>query len=1251
MRCDNSLATQALQDIRPHLTAMTYNKAHILWHNPQCTTGATVNSPLAPYVQVRTWAPTGTTHGDAHDGSPNVVRCAVDAAKPFDCAGVMSPSSYFTERLCFCSPGPPTPPSPPPASPPPLANTLETLATDLESSTTSTTGAVATVTSVQAAVRDEFGRLPKDERDGTGRGMSDRKRNLAQNALNLLSNALGVHKAKGGGGRAGGRSPDDLAMGSALISFTAELAESLTPHVPLSSAPVLFSTESISLMIVSSVSGAVSSMERSAQFDLELSDSGTTQGRHRPRGRISLPRRDNATSNDGSLSLALYEFDVHGNATDSATADYFVGVVSLKQLSAQAASDTAARRRLSEAISSADGVSIGADGATTTTTEPLVISFDATSLPTQGGGNCSSTSLSMISSFLTSAGDGQCLGGVCCENKCKCAPGYYGPYCEVRVDCGQWNASQSGWATDSCSLTSEVAASYTVNERVPGTDFTWANCSCAGVSEGDFTLTMFGLSQRWLPTSNVAMDEETLVEFGSRLVTTGEGWVAMLVLVLLLGGSMARAHLLDARFAQMRRPPSWWIPPKGADWSWVWRTRFHLRKKHPLFQLWNVVGGYSDVTRLHLTIVLFSSLLLTWATELAFFERPSCFFQAEVVGMGMTQAIIFIWHIERWFFRQAYSQQQFGVFGRERVGEMLRQKTARPKNFREVQKSIDLGVSALGLDLPRRAGEIERRRRSAASQVHGWLSRCMQSLRLARGQEAAQEQRAQGARVDDVACGVASVASCAVSTTEGPAPAPAFKAAPASALAQAPASAPAAAIAAAATPSPTLAVGLGPAAAALGPVSMPTAGSPEQPGAIKEVVVELCAAPRAADESEEVEQYSASRDTALLGAAEEQPPSDASPPSSVAASGEQAASTALAAVEVQAAAAEVDATAVHATLPVSLRVINLVNSLRRNVFSASEHNPPPCEKRQVARPRKRLGPIAVWVPYDALHRVNGHWAVVVCKAPALDRITSSSSAEPDTPARASDGRHPEPSAPARGSVRRSSIDALLGSVARLLPAHSSSGKVGEDASPARRASKSSVKGSTVVPVHSIGVHALPKWVMRRWDPCYGEMLVVHLQQRDLPKELQGLPKEGVLRALEADNLVGDGPLMQRRDLGLLQKIRSAPWAWLFAWTFNLLALLAGVFVFLYSVLVVFQHEDADASFIGGFIASYCFDVFRTIFLQEMLAAMVVAALPYSSKWTYWPCRIVIGSGLGYLPSLFGWERLGFDYVTSETESP
>ena len=168
--------------------------------------------------------------------------------------------------------------------------------------------------------------------------------------------------------------------------------------------------------------------------------------------------------------------------------------------------------------------------------------------------------------------------------------------------------------------------------------------------------------------------------------------------------------------------------------------------------------------------------------------------------------------------------------------------------------------------------------------------------------------------------------------------------------------------------------------------------------------------------------------------------------------------------------------------------------------------------------------------------------------------------------------------------------------------------------------------------------------MRRWDPCYGELLVVHLQQRDLPKELQGLPKEGVLRALEADNLVGDGPLMQRRDLGLLQKIRSAPWAWLFAWTFNLLALLAGVFVFLYSVLVVFQHEDADASFIGGFIASYFFDVFRTIFLQEMLAAMVVAALPYSSKWTYWPCRIVIGSGLGYLPSLFGWERLGFDYI-------
>ena len=135
-------------------------------------------------------------------------------------------------------------------------------------------------------------------------------------------------------------------------------------------------------------------------------------------------------------------------------------------------------------------------------------------------------------------------------------PGYYGPYCEVRVDCRQWNASQSGWATDSCSLTSEVAASYTVNERVPGTDFTWANCSCRG-ERGDFALTMFGLSQRWLPTSSVAMDEETLVEFGSRLVTTGEGG-SRCSCSFYCWGSMARAPTRRAslRCADARRVDS-----------------------------------------------------------------------------------------------------------------------------------------------------------------------------------------------------------------------------------------------------------------------------------------------------------------------------------------------------------------------------------------------------------------------------------------------------------------------------------------------------------------------------------------------------------------------------------------------------------------------------------------------------------------------------------------------------------------------
>ena len=63
MRCDNSLATQALQDIRPHLTAMTYNKAHPV-AQPQSRLVPSIAS--GSLVQVRTWAPTGTAQRRTH---------------------------------------------------------------------------------------------------------------------------------------------------------------------------------------------------------------------------------------------------------------------------------------------------------------------------------------------------------------------------------------------------------------------------------------------------------------------------------------------------------------------------------------------------------------------------------------------------------------------------------------------------------------------------------------------------------------------------------------------------------------------------------------------------------------------------------------------------------------------------------------------------------------------------------------------------------------------------------------------------------------------------------------------------------------------------------------------------------------------------------------------------------------------------------------------------------------------------------
>ena len=135
-------------------------------------------------------------------------------------------------------------------------------------------------------------------------------------------------------------------------------------------------------------------------------------------------------------------------------------------------------------------------------------------------------------------------------HRCLCEPGFYGLYCEIHVDCGQWSVSRSDWDNRTCTLVA-----------VPD-ESSWANCSCTA-SEGDFTLRTREMTMRWLPSSNVQLTAENLDMLARKLHTSPNGWLLVACLLLLWVVASLLALHQDCRHVYVREVPSWmWAPVK-----------------------------------------------------------------------------------------------------------------------------------------------------------------------------------------------------------------------------------------------------------------------------------------------------------------------------------------------------------------------------------------------------------------------------------------------------------------------------------------------------------------------------------------------------------------------------------------------------------------------------------------------------------------------------------------------------------------
>lgn len=76
--------------------------------------------------------------------------------------------------------------------------------------------------------------------------------------------------------------------------------------------------------------------------------------------------------------------------------------------------------------------------------------------------------------------------------------------------------------------------------------------------------------------------------------------------------------------------------------SWFVRFRFHLRKRNPLWLLWNVVPGHTAYSRLQLVTVLSNQLALTFSSTVLWYGNSQCFLEQQLIAsfVGASLSVI-----------------------------------------------------------------------------------------------------------------------------------------------------------------------------------------------------------------------------------------------------------------------------------------------------------------------------------------------------------------------------------------------------------------------------------------------------------------------------------------------------------------------------------------------------------------------------------------------------------------------------------
>ena len=200
-----------------------------------------------------------------------------------------------------------------------------------------TTDVVSAVVNAQAAVTAQLANLlvvvgdadgggGATEGDGTavdGAAVDAQVTALAQSALNVISSAVrGAPKATVAAGETGvdtGSSAVDVTVGTAVVSFTSELAESLAPHLAPFAAPMVISTPSVALTVVPATSAEqeLNSEVPPPVFSLELARSSGSSGGTSGTSNGWRPEATGPVSRAGESSAAP-QYNRQGRGVDGA---------------------------------------------------------------------------------------------------------------------------------------------------------------------------------------------------------------------------------------------------------------------------------------------------------------------------------------------------------------------------------------------------------------------------------------------------------------------------------------------------------------------------------------------------------------------------------------------------------------------------------------------------------------------------------------------------------------------------------------------------------------------------------------------------------------------------------------------------------------------------------------------------------------------------------------------------------------------